>query len=42
MDSILNEHGLKLSDDQLFEKMVLSNQRYMVLKDSLFDKSYIT
>lgn len=42
MDSILNEHGLKLSDDQLFEKMVLRNQRYMVLKDSLFDKSYIT
>ena len=42
MDSILNEHGLKLSDDQLFEKMVLRNQRYMALKDNLFDKSYIT
>ena len=42
MESILNEHGLKLSDDQLFEKMVLSNQRYMTLKNSLFDKSYIT
>lgn len=42
MESILNEHGLKLNDDQLFEKMVLSNQRYMALKNSLFDKSYIT
>ena len=42
MESILNEHGLKLSDDQLFEKMVLSNQRYTTLKDNLLDKSYIT
>ena len=42
MESILNEHGLKLNDDQLFEKMVLSNQRYMALKNNLFDKSYIT
>lgn len=42
MESILNEHSLKLTDDQLFEKMVLSNHRYMTLKDKLFDKSYIT
>ena len=42
MESILNEHNLKLTDDQLFEKMVLSNQRYIALKNSLFDKSYIT
>lgn len=42
MDSILNEHGLNLTEDKLFEKMVLSNQRYMALKNSLFDKSYIT
>ena len=42
MESIINEHSLNLNDDQLFEKMVLSNQRYMALKNNLFDKSYIT
>lgn len=42
MDSIINENGLGFTDDKLFEKMVIGDQRYIALKNSLFDKSYIT
>lgn len=42
MESIINGNQLNLSDDQLFERMVLSDPKYMALKDVLQEKSYIT
>ena len=42
MDSIINGNNLNITDDQLFERMVLSDPKYLALKDTLQGKSYIT
>lgn len=42
MDSIINGNQLNISDDQLFEKMVLSDPKFLQLSSLLKDKSYIT
>lgn len=42
MDQILNQEGLKLSDDQLFDIMVQKEARLLELRDYLQDKSFIT
>lgn len=42
MDSIINGNQLNISDDQLFEKMVLSDPKFLQLSNLLKDKSYIT
>ena len=42
MDSIINGNQLNISDDQLFEKMVLSDPKFLQLQSLLKDKSYIT
>lgn len=42
MDSIVNGNQLNISDDELFEKMVLSDPKFLQLSNILKDKSYIT
>lgn len=42
MDSIVNGNQLNISDDELFEKMVLSDPKFLQLSSILKDKSYIT
>lgn len=42
MDSIINGNQLNISDDELFEKMVLSDPKFLQLSNVLKDKSYIT
>jgi len=42
MDSIINGNQLNISDDELFEKMVLSDPKFLQLSSVLKDKSYIT
>ena len=42
MDAILNENDAKLSEDQLYDKMVLSERRFTDLQAYLGDVSYIT
>ena len=42
MDSIINGNQLNISDDELFEKMVLSDPKFLQLQSILKDKSYIT
>lgn len=42
MDNIINENKLNLNEDQLFDKLVLSEARYLKLRDRLQDVSYIT
>lgn len=40
LDNIINENRANLSDEQLFEKMILSDVRFNSLKDYLQDVSY--
>ena len=42
MDAIINGNQLNISDEDLFERMVLSDPKFTALKDVLQDKSYIT
>lgn len=42
LDSIINEEGGKLNEDELFEKMVLSEVRFQKLKSELGELSYTT
>lgn len=42
MDNIINENKLSLNEDQLFDKLVLSEARYAKLRDYLQDASYVT
>lgn len=42
MDNIINSNQLGISDEKLFERMVLSDPKYTALKDVLQGKSYIT
>ena len=42
MDSIINGNQLNISDDELFEKIVLSDPKFLQLSNILKDKSYIT
>lgn len=42
MDNIINENKLNLNENQLFDKLVLSEARYLKLRDYLQDKSYVT
>lgn len=42
MDSIINGNQLNISDDELFERMVLSDPKFLQLSSILKDKSYIT
>ena len=42
MDNIINENKLNLNENQLFDKLVLSEARYLKLRDYLQDQSYIT
>lgn len=42
MDSIINGNQLNVSDDELFEKMVLSDPKFLQLQNILKEKSYIT
>jgi hypothetical protein len=35
MDNIINENKLNLNEDQLFDKLVLSEARYLKLRDRL-------
>lgn len=42
MDNIINENKLNLNENQLFDKLVLSESRFLKLRDYLQDKSYIT
>lgn len=42
LENILNQTGTNLSEDDLFKQMVLSEQRFLNLKDFLQDQSYTT
>lgn len=42
LENILNSTGTNLSEDDLFKQMVLSEQRFLNLKDFLQDQSYTT
>lgn len=42
LENILNSTGTNLSEDDLFKQMVLSEQRFLDLKDFLQDQSYTT
>lgn len=42
MDNIINENKLNLNEDQMFDKLVLSEARYTKLRDYLQDMSYVT
>lgn len=42
IDGMLNSQGTKLSDDALFEQMVLKEQRFLDLRDMIKDASYTT
>lgn len=42
LENILNASGTNLSEDDLFKQMVLSEQRFLNLKDFLQDQSYTT
>lgn len=42
LESIINNEGVNLSDDELFRQMILSESRFLALKDFLQDQSYST
>lgn len=42
LDALINSTGGKLNDDELFKQMVLSEARFLALKDYLKDQSYST
>ena len=42
LENILNQTGTNLSEDDLFKQMVLSEQRFLNLKDFLQNQSYTT
>lgn len=42
LDTIINNNQVGLSDDQLFQNMILSESRYNAMKDYLQKKSYST
>jgi hypothetical protein len=42
MDKIINGNQLNISDDKLFERMILSDPKFYSLKNVLQGKSYIT
>lgn len=42
LDTLLNASGSKLNEEDLFKQMVLSEARFLALKDVLKDKSYST
>lgn len=42
LDAIIRGNELNINDDQLFENLIMSEQRYMDMKDWLKDKSYAT
>lgn len=42
LDQTLNEYGLNLTEDELFDQMVQKDVRLMELRDYLQDKSYLT
>lgn len=42
MDNIINENRLNLNENQMFDKLVLSEARYTKLRDYLQDVSYVT
>lgn len=42
LENFLNQSGTNLSEEELFQQMVLSEQRLMNLKDFLQDQSYVT
>lgn len=42
MDNIINENKLNLNENQMFDKLVLSESRYTKLRDYLQDMSYVT
>jgi len=42
MDKIINGNQLGLTEDQLFERMLLSDIKLMHLKDFLKDSSYMS
>ena len=42
MDNIINENKLNLNENQIFDKLVLSEARYTKLRDYLQDASYVT
>lgn len=42
MDEIINGNQLNISDDKLFERMVMSDQKLTALKEYLKDSSYIS
>lgn len=42
IDSIINSAGANLNDDQLYDKMILSDTKLALMKDKLGDQSYVT
>ena len=42
LEAILNTTGTNLSEDDLFKQMVLSEHKFMALKELLQDQSYVT
>lgn len=42
LDALLNANGTKLNEEDLFKQMVLSEAKFLALKDVLKDKSYST
>lgn len=42
LDNIIGRNGLKLTENQLFDNLVLSEQRYVNLRDYLQGVSYVT
>lgn len=42
MDDIINKNGLKMSENEIFDNLVLSESRYLKLRDYLQGASYLT